>query len=145
MEWNSGYICCVTPGGFYVFTLLETYVAGVSLLFTVFVEAVAVSWLYGMDNFKADINKMLGHVPSMYWRICWKFLSPAFLFVVIVMAMSDRGPLTITLYNGTDYTYPVFAKVVGWTLALSSVLMVPIVAIKQSCPIKELSVSDFCS
>ena len=73
---------------------------------------------------------MLGHVPSMYWRICWKFLSPAFLFVVIVMAMSDRGPLTITLYNGTDYTYPVFAKVVGWTLALSSVLMVPIVAIK---------------
>ena len=83
-----------------------------------------------MDNFKADINKMLGHVPSLYWRICWKFLSPAFLFVVIIMAMSDTGPLTITLYNGTDYTYPVFAKVVGWTLALSSVLMVPIVAIK---------------
>lgn len=124
-------LCCVTPGGFYVFTLLETYVAGVSLLFTVFVEAVAVSWLYGMDNFKADINKMLGHVPNLYWRICWKFLSPAFLFVVIIMAMSDTGPLTITLYNGTIYTYPNFAKVVGWTLALSSVLMVPIVAIKM--------------
>ena len=84
-----------------------------------------------MDNFKADINKMLGHVPNLYWRICWKFLSPAFLFVVIIMAMSDTGPLTITLYNGTIYTYPNFAKVVGWTLALSSVLMVPIVAIKM--------------
>ena len=74
-------LCCVTPGGFYVFTLLETYVAGISLLLTVFFEAVAVSWLYGLDSFKADVQKMLGHVPSLYFRICWKFISPAFLFV----------------------------------------------------------------
>ena len=76
-------LCCVTPGGFYVFTLLETYVAGISLLLTVFFEAVAVSWLYGLDSFKADVQKMLGHVPSLYWRICWKVISPAFLFVRI--------------------------------------------------------------
>jgi hypothetical protein len=31
----------------YVFNLLETYVAGLSLLSTVFFEAIAVSWLYG--------------------------------------------------------------------------------------------------
>ena len=36
-------------GGLYVFNLLETYVAGLSLLTTVFFEAVAVSWLYGKN------------------------------------------------------------------------------------------------
>ena len=37
-------------GGIYVFTMLETYVAGLSLLTTVFFEAIAVSWIYGKKN-----------------------------------------------------------------------------------------------
>ena len=53
-----------------------------------------------------------------------------FLQVVIVFAMIDVGPLEITLYDKSSYTYPLFAKVIGWVLALSSVLMVPFIAIK---------------
>jgi len=68
-------------GGIYVFNLLETYVAGLSLLATVFFEAIAISWVYGMENFKSDVNRMLGHTPNMYWRVCWKIISPAFLGV----------------------------------------------------------------
>ena len=37
----------------YVFNLLETYVAGLSLLSTVFFEAIAVSWLYGREMISA--------------------------------------------------------------------------------------------
>ena len=44
--------------------------------------------------------------------------------------MTDSGPFTITLYNKEEYTYPNFAKVIGWILAISSVSCVPIVAIK---------------
>ena len=44
--------------------------------------------------------------------------------------MSDVGPLKIILYDKSEYTYPTFAKVLGWILALSSVLMVPFIAIK---------------
>ena len=44
--------------------------------------------------------------------------------------MTDSGPFTITLYNKDEYTYPNFAKVIGWILAISSVSCVPIVAIK---------------
>lgn len=35
----------------------------------------------GLSNFKSDIQQMLGHTPNLYWRICWKFVSPSFLFV----------------------------------------------------------------
>ncbi|OWR46493.1 high-affinity octopamine transporter [Danaus plexippus plexippus] len=37
----------VTPGGIYMFHLLDTYAAGISLLCSALFEAVAVSWFYG--------------------------------------------------------------------------------------------------
>lgn len=41
----SGYLC--PKGGIYVFTLLDHYAAGTSILFGVLVEAIGVSWFYG--------------------------------------------------------------------------------------------------
>ena len=44
--------------------------------------------------------------------------------------MTEVGPLVMQLYDKTIYTYPIGAKAVGWCLALSSVMMVPLVAVK---------------
>ena len=44
--------------------------------------------------------------------------------------MMDVGPLYITLYDKSVYTFPKTAKIVGWILAFSSVLMVPFIGIK---------------
>ena len=44
-------------------------------------EAVAVSWVYGLKNFSDDVYAMLGHRPGLYWRVTWKFISPCFLAV----------------------------------------------------------------
>lgn len=57
------------------------YGPGLAILFVVFVEAAGVFWFYGVDNFSADIEQMLGKKPSLYWRICWRYISPTFLFV----------------------------------------------------------------
>lgn len=50
-------------------------------MFVVFVEAAGVFWFYGVDRFSADIELMLGQKPSLYWRVCWRYVSPTFLFV----------------------------------------------------------------
>ena len=46
----------------------------------------------------------------------------------MVFQMMDVGPLTMTMYDKVTYIYPTGAKAVGWLLALSSILMIPIVA-----------------
>ncbi|XP_058562749.1 sodium-dependent noradrenaline transporter isoform X3 [Neofelis nebulosa] len=111
---------CITKGGIYVLTLLDTFAAGTSILFAVLMEAIGVSWFYGVDRFSNDIQQMMGFKPGLYWRLCWKFVSPAFLLFVVVMSVVNFKPLT---YD--DYIFPLWANWVGWGIALSSMVLVP--------------------
>ncbi|RVE46344.1 hypothetical protein evm_008967 [Chilo suppressalis] len=118
----------VTPGGIYMFHLLDTYAAGISLLCSALFEAVAVSWFYGLERFSDDVEEMLGFRPGLYWRICWKFVSPIFIIGVVVFGLLYQQPLQYQ-----QYTYPPWAVVLGWALACSSILMIPCVALYQLC------------
>lgn len=113
----------VTPGGIYMFHLFDTYSAGISLLCSALFEAIAVSWFYGLERFAQDVEAMLGKKPGIYWRICWKFVSPSFLIGVVMFALLYQQPLKYE-----DYYYPSWAEWIGWTLAMSSILMIPLVA-----------------
>ncbi|KAK9873732.1 hypothetical protein WA026_002088 [Henosepilachna vigintioctopunctata] len=116
----------VTPGGIYMFHLFDTYAAGISLLCSALFEAVAVSWFYGLERFTEDVQAMLGHKPGLYWRICWKFISPLFIITVVLFGLLYHEPLQ---YN--DYFYPNWAEWMGWGLSLSSIFMIPLLAIIQ--------------
>uniref|UniRef100_A0A8D0WD05 Transporter n=1 Tax=Sus scrofa TaxID=9823 RepID=A0A8D0WD05_PIG len=111
---------CITKGGIYVLTLLDTFAAGKAILFAVLMEAVGVSWFYGVDRFSNDIQQMMGFKPGLYWRLCWKFVSPAFLLFVVVVSIINFKPLT---YD--DYIFPLWANWVGWGIAGSSMVLVP--------------------
>jgi solute carrier family 6 serotonin transporter-like protein 4 len=65
----------------YLVNLLNIYGPGISILFVVFVEAAGVCWFYGVDRFSHDIEKMIGHTPGIFWRVCWTYISPVFLLV----------------------------------------------------------------
>lgn len=43
-----------------------------------------------MNNFCDDIAIMLGEErrPSIFWQICWKYISPAILIVIISVVYS---------------------------------------------------------
>ncbi|KAI4488584.1 hypothetical protein M0802_011474 [Mischocyttarus mexicanus] len=113
-----------SQGGFYFFHLLDRYAAGYSMLFAVLAEAIAISWIYGADRFCADIKDMIGFSPGLYWRVCWKFVAPIFIMFIIVYGLMGYEPLTYE-----DYVYPLWANVMGWLIASSSIIMIPGVAI----------------
>ncbi|XP_034256150.1 sodium-dependent noradrenaline transporter-like [Thrips palmi] len=116
----------VTPGGIYMFHLFDNYSAGISLLCSALFEAIAVSWFYGLERFSQDVHAMLGFTPGLYWRICWKFISPLFIIGVVMFGLLYHQPLQ---YN--EYHYPAWAELLGWGLAMSSIIMIPLVATLQ--------------
>ncbi|CAN0073158.1 sodium-dependent noradrenaline transporter-like isoform X1 [Lampetra fluviatilis] len=117
-------LVCVTNGGIYVFTILDNFAAGTSILFGVLIEAIGVAWFYGVDRFSEDIEQMMGFKPGLYWRLCWKFVSPCFLLFVVVASIVNAKPLS---YD--EYQFPDWANTVGWGIAISSMMLVPVYAI----------------
>ncbi|EAT37969.1 AAEL010106-PA [Aedes aegypti] len=112
-----------TQGGFYFFQLLDRYAAGYSILIAVLFEAIAVSWIYGTKRFCDDIRDMIGFAPGIYWRVCWKFVAPLFLLFIIIYGLIGYEPLSYE-----DYVYPTWANVLGWCIAGSSMIMIPLMA-----------------
>uniref|UniRef100_A0A669BW51 Transporter n=1 Tax=Oreochromis niloticus TaxID=8128 RepID=A0A669BW51_ORENI len=115
-------------GGMYVFTLLDHFAAGTSILFGVLIEAIGIAWFYGVDRFSDDIEEMIGHRPGRYWRLCWKFVSPCFLLFMVVVSFATFNPP-----NYGSYMFPAWANMLGWCLAMSSMTMVPLYAIYKLC------------
>ena len=61
---------------------MDFYAAsGMSLLWCVFFQTIAICWVFGARNFYTCIEEMIGYKVNLYWYICWVFLSPAFMVV----------------------------------------------------------------
>ncbi|KAI8504364.1 Sodium-dependent noradrenaline transporter [Branchiostoma belcheri] len=110
----------VSQGGMYMFHMLDQYAAGTSILFAVLFEAIGVSWLYGMTQFKQDVEEMLHFTPGLWWRFCWKFVSPLFLLFITIFSIVQYRPLAYE-----EYVYPPWGVGLAWCLSLSSMIFIP--------------------
>ncbi|XP_019874139.2 sodium-dependent serotonin transporter [Aethina tumida] len=118
------YICALpttTYGGVHLVNMLNVYGPGLAILFVVFVEAAGVCWIYGTDNFARDIEKMIGRRPGLFWRLCWKYISPMFLLVIFVFSLLSHEQML-----GTEYKYPDWSMHVGYALTASSIICIPL-------------------
>uniref|UniRef100_A0A8C5ETL1 Sodium- and chloride-dependent creatine transporter 1-like n=1 Tax=Gouania willdenowi TaxID=441366 RepID=A0A8C5ETL1_GOUWI len=116
-------ISMVTQGGMYVFQLFDYYSAsGMTLLWQTFWECIVVAWVYGADRFMDDVARMIGYRPFPWMKWCWSFITPCVCMGIFVFHLVNYKPLT---YN-TDYVYPWWGEAVGWCLALSSMLCIPV-------------------
>eukprot|EP00064_Thunnus_orientalis_P015458 superscaffoldBa00002867_g15511 len=126
-------ICCllcfiidlsmVTQGGMYVFQLFDYYSAsGMTLLWQAFWECIVVAWVYGADRFMDDVARMIGYRPFPWMKWCWSFITPCVCIGIFLFHLVNYKPLT---YNNM-YVYPWWGEVIGWCLALSSMLCIPV-------------------
>ncbi|KAM9008083.1 sodium- and chloride-dependent glycine transporter 1 isoform 4-T5 [Guaruba guarouba] len=117
-----------TQAGIYWLLLMDNYAASFSLVIISCIMCVAIMYIYGHRNYFKDIEMMLGFPPPLFFQICWRFISPAIIFFILVFTVIQYRPIS---YN--DYVYPTWAISIGFLMALSSVICIPIYAIYKVC------------
>ncbi|KFB53954.1 AGAP010865-PA-like protein [Anopheles sinensis] len=111
----------VTPGGQYILKLVDYYGASSIALVLAIAELIAIGWVYGVDRLCKDTEFMLGHRPSLYWRLCWRWITPLLMFVILIYNLVTLEPL---MYK--QYVYPTIAYDIGWCIFAFGLLQLPI-------------------
>ncbi|XP_014792886.1 PREDICTED: sodium- and chloride-dependent GABA transporter 2 isoform X2 [Calidris pugnax] len=110
-------------GGMYVFQLFDYYAAsGMCLLFVAIFETLCIAWVYGAERFYDNIEDMIGYRPWPIIKYCWLFITPAVCMATFLFSLIKYTPLT---YN-KKYVYPWWGDTLGWLLALSSMVCIPL-------------------
>ncbi|XP_042320542.1 sodium- and chloride-dependent glycine transporter 1 isoform X1 [Sceloporus undulatus] len=113
-----------TQAGIYWLLLMDNYAASFSLVVISCIMCVSIMYVYGHRNYFKDIEMMLGFPPPLFFQICWRFISPVIIFFILVFTVIQYRPIS---YN--TYVYPTWAITIGFFMALSSVICIPIYAV----------------
>ncbi|XP_067651538.1 sodium- and chloride-dependent betaine transporter-like [Haliotis asinina] len=110
-----------TRGGMYIYQLLDSYLAAVSLLLIGFLECVVIAWLYGIRRFSVDVEYMMGRQPPVIYKILCSFVTPALLLTGLIVTL-----ITFKSPSYGHYMYPPFSVLVGWFIAIVSLVPIPV-------------------
>ncbi|XP_054836618.1 sodium- and chloride-dependent glycine transporter 1 [Eublepharis macularius] len=113
-----------TQAGIYWLLLMDNYAASFSLVVISCIMCVSIMYIYGHRNYFKDIEMMLGFPPPIFFQICWRFISPVIIFFILVFTVIQYRPIS---YN--TYVYPTWAVTIGFLMALSSVICIPVYAV----------------
>ncbi|XP_042284057.1 sodium- and chloride-dependent GABA transporter 3-like isoform X1 [Thunnus maccoyii] len=123
------HLTLVTEGGVYIFQLIDYYAYTGVFYYFMALECLALAWGFGANRVINIIEDMTGHRPSVFFKLCWRYIIPLLSLISFIMYLVDYTHLRIK----DRYVYPDWAYALGLTMALSSVLMVPLWAAGQMC------------
>lgn len=109
----------VTPGGQWILNLVDHF-GGTFLIFALgTLQITAVMWIYGMENFCWDVEFMLKRKVTLFWRICWMFVTPFLLIVIFIYFVASLENPT---YMNLQFPYPVLLA--GWAIFVVGMLQI---------------------
>uniref|UniRef100_G1LS39 Transporter n=1 Tax=Ailuropoda melanoleuca TaxID=9646 RepID=G1LS39_AILME len=85
--------------------------------------------IWGSDNLYDGIEDMIGYRPGPWMKYSWAVVTPVLCVGCFIFSLVKYVPLT---YNKV-YVYPTWAIGLGWSLALSSMMCVPLVMVIRLC------------
>ncbi|KAE9418941.1 hypothetical protein Angca_002340, partial [Angiostrongylus cantonensis] len=114
--------------GLYWLLLLSKFTFTWPLVVIAFLECMAISWVYGIDNFLDNIKWMIGSYPPcyIYWKILWKFVCPMTYLCILCFLWLEWHS---TSYE--SYIFPYWTSLLGWAISIFPILFVPVVAAVQ--------------
>ncbi|XP_078489569.1 sodium- and chloride-dependent betaine transporter-like [Ciona intestinalis] len=119
--------CCITmilltPYGPRIFELVYYYGAStITLLWLALFESIALGWFWNANKFSCDVKTMTGRRLPKLFEISFRFIIPTVIMAIFCFYCSQWRPLSVG-----EYIYPTWANVIGWCLAASSMLCIPI-------------------
>ncbi|XP_071347699.1 sodium- and chloride-dependent GABA transporter 3-like [Trachinotus anak] len=122
------HLTLVTQGGIYIFLLIDYYGCTRACQdFLAVCQCLALGWTFGANRILNIIEDMTGQTPCIFFKLCWKYIIPLLTLISFISYLVDYKHLRVNDW----YVYPDWAYALGWTMTLSSVLMVPLWAAGQ--------------
>uniref|UniRef100_A0A8D3BGM8 Transporter n=1 Tax=Scophthalmus maximus TaxID=52904 RepID=A0A8D3BGM8_SCOMX len=99
--------------GFYWVTLFDSFAGSVPLLTIGLFELIAVVHIYGIDRFNEDLEFMIGHKPSIFWQLSWRFVSPLIILVILVfyLVIQAQEELSYLVWDPNSEEFPALVSV----------------------------------
>ncbi|XP_036948236.1 sodium-dependent neutral amino acid transporter B(0)AT1-like [Acanthopagrus latus] len=99
--------------GMYWVTLFDNFAGSIPLLTVGLFEMIAVVYIYGIDRFNDDLKFMVGHKPSIFWQVSWRFISPLIVLVILVFYLVTQAQkkLTYLVWDPNSEVFPSLASV----------------------------------
>uniref|UniRef100_A0A8C2Z2N5 Transporter n=1 Tax=Cyclopterus lumpus TaxID=8103 RepID=A0A8C2Z2N5_CYCLU len=113
-----------TRAGIYWLLLMDNYAASFSLVVVSCIMCICIMYVYGHKQYFKDVEMMLGFPPPLFFKVCWRFISPVIISFILIFTVIQYKPIT---YN--DYVYPSWSLAIGFAMSMSSVLCIPIYAL----------------
>ncbi|XP_069032282.1 sodium-dependent neutral amino acid transporter B(0)AT1-like isoform X2 [Embiotoca jacksoni] len=99
--------------GIYWVTLFDSFAGSIPALTIGLVEMIAVVYIYGIDRLNEDIKFMVGHKPSIFWQLSWRFISPLIILVILILYLVTQAQqeLTYLVWDPKSEVFPSLASV----------------------------------
>ena len=99
-------------GGIHMFTVFNSAAPSWNLLLFAFLEVICVGWIYSAGRAMKNLEEMnisLNWAEKAYWILCWKFITPALIAILLVMSWLKSGSIQLE-----GYVYPLGVQILGW-------------------------------